>query len=156
VNDQPVRRAPPLDEVPIEILLIEDDPGDVVITREAFVEHKLWNRLTVLSDGAEAIAYLRGQGRYVDAARPDVILLDLNLPGVDGRSVLEVIHADPVLNMIPVVVLTTSRAEEDYLRSHHLQVDSYVTKPVDFDRLVEVVRRIETFFISVVRVARSS
>jgi len=139
--------------VPVEILLIEDDPGDVLITREAFAEHKLRNRLTVLTDGAQAIEYLRREGRYVDAGRPDVILLDLNLPGIDGRAVLEVLQADPVLCRIPVVVLTASTAEEDFLRSARLRVDTYIGKPVDFARLVEVVRYIETFFISVVKVA---
>jgi CheY-like chemotaxis protein len=147
---------PPVPEarggVPIEILLIEDDPGDVLITREAFTEHKLRNRLTVLSDGAQAIAHLRREGRHADAVRPDVILLDLNLPGVDGRAVLDVIRGDAELRRIPVVVLTTSRSEADFLRSTLLPVDTYITKPVDFAQLVEVVRYIETFFISVVRV----
>ncbi len=137
--------------VPIEILLVEDDPGDVLITREAFAEHKVSNRLTVCTDGAEALRFLRREGEHAGATRPDIVLLDLNLPGVDGRAVLEVIHADPALNDIPVVVLTSSVAEEDFLRSHELRVDSYIAKPVDFASLMHVVRRIETFYVSVRR-----
>jgi CheY-like chemotaxis protein len=139
--------------VPIEILLVEDDPGDVLITREAFADHKVSNRLSVCTDGAEALRFLRREGEHARAPRPDIVLLDLNLPGVDGRVVLEVIHADPGLNDIPVVVLTSSRAEEDFLRSHELRVDTYIAKPVDFASLMHVVRRIETFFISVRRSA---
>lgn len=137
--------------VPIEILLVEDDPGDVLITREAFAEHKVSNRLTVCTDGGEALRFLRQEGEHAGATRPDIVLLDLNLPGVDGRTVLEVIHADPTLNDIPVVVLTSSVAEEDFLRSHELRVDTYIAKPVDFASLMHVVRRIETFFVSVRR-----
>ncbi|MEV4512788.1 response regulator [Dactylosporangium sp. NPDC049525] len=137
--------------VPIEILLVEDDPGDVLITREAFADHKVSNRLSVCTDGAEALRFLRQEGEHAGAPRPDIVLLDLNLPGVDGRAVLEVIHADPALNDIPVVVLTSSRAEEDFLRSHELRVDTYIAKPVDFASLMHVVRRIETFFVSVRR-----
>ncbi|MFF5231628.1 response regulator [Dactylosporangium sp. NPDC000521] len=137
--------------VPIEILLVEDDPGDVLITREAFADHKVSNRLTVCTDGAAALRFLRREGAYAAAPRPDIVLLDLNLPGVDGRAVLAAIHADPALNDIPVVVLTSSRAEEDFLRSHELRADTYITKPVDFASLMHVVRRIETFYISVRR-----
>ncbi|HTJ35666.1 MAG TPA: response regulator [Dactylosporangium sp.] len=137
--------------VPIEILLVEDDPGDVLITREAFAEHKVRNRLTVCADGAEALRLLRRVGRHAAAPRPDIILLDLNLPGVDGRTVLEAVHADPDLSRIPVVVLTSSTAEEDFLRSSELQVDTYIAKPVDFAGLMHVVRRIEAFHISVQR-----
>ena len=137
---------------PIEILLVEDDPGDVLITREAFAEHKLRNRLSVLADGVEALAYLRGEGRYVDRALPDLILLDLNLPRMDGRRLLEILRADPTLARIPVVVLTASPAEEDFLRGFRLGVDAYVDKPVDFARLVEVVQRIDAFYLSVDRV----
>jgi len=133
--------------VPIEILLIEDDPGDVLITREAFADNKLRNRLTVCNDGAEALRFLHRP----DAPRPDIILLDLNLPGIDGRAVLERIHADPQLRRIPVVVLTSSTAEADFLRTHELRVDDYIAKPVDFAGLMHVVRRIETFHISVER-----
>jgi CheY-like chemotaxis protein len=139
--------------VPIEILLVEDDPGDVLITREAFAENKLRNRLTVCTDGAEALRFLRRVGEHTGAPRPDMILLDLNLPGVDGRAVLRSVHADPGLSRIPVVVLTSSTAEEDFLRSHELLVDDYIAKPVDFAGLMNVVRRIETFQISVQRAA---
>ena len=142
--------------IAIEILLVEDDPGDVLITREAFAEHKVRNRLTVCTDGAEALRRLRREGTHSAAPRPDIILLDLNLPGVDGRAVLEVIHADPTLNDIPVVVLTSSRAEEDFLRSHELRVDTYIAKPVDFAGLMHVVRRIEAFHISVERTVSGS
>ncbi|GAA2379487.1 response regulator [Dactylosporangium salmoneum] len=139
--------------VPIEILLVEDDPGDVLITREAFADHKLSNRLTVCSDGADALRLLRREGPYAAAPRPDIILLDLNLPGVDGRTVLAEVRADPDLSRIPVVVLTASTAEEDYLRSHRLMVDTYIAKPVDFAGLMHVVRRIEAFHVSVRRAA---
>jgi CheY-like chemotaxis protein len=136
---------------PIEVLLVEDDPGDVLMTREAFEEHKLRNSLSVVSDGAEALAYLRREGQYADAPVPDLILLDLNLPRRDGREVLAEIKKDPVLCRIPVVVLTTSQAEEDVLRSYQLHANAYVTKPVDFDRFITVVKQIDEFFVSVVR-----
>lgn len=136
---------------PIEVLLVEDDPGDVLMTKEAFEEHKLRNRLNVVSDGAEALAYLRREGRYADAVLPDLILLDLNLPKRDGREVLEEIKKDEQLCRIPVVVLTTSRADEDILRSYQLHANAYVTKPVDFDRFISVVRQIDEFFVSVVK-----
>ena len=137
--------------IPIEVLLIEDDPGDVLMTREAFDEHKLRNRLSVVSDGDEALAYLRNEGMFRDAPRPDLILLDLNLPRRDGREVLSVVKADPDLCRIPVVVLTTSQADEDILRSYQLHANAYVTKPVDFDRFVNVVKQIDDFFVSVVK-----
>ena len=136
---------------PIEILLVEDDPGDALITREALAHSKVLNNLQCLSNGEEAIAYLRRTGEYADAIRPDLILLDLNLPRVDGREVLAEIKADPTLRRIPVVVLTTSAAEEDILRSYDLHANAYVTKPVDFDRFVEVVRKVDDFFFTVVR-----
>jgi CheY-like chemotaxis protein len=137
--------------VPIEVLLVEDDPGDVLMTREAFEEHKVGNHLSVVSDGEEALAYLRREGRFADAARPDLILLDLNLPRIDGRQVLSQIKADEDLRRIPVVVLTTSQADEDILRSYSLHANAYVTKPVDFDRFITVVRQIDEFFVSVVK-----
>ena len=140
---------------PIEVLLVEDDEGDVLITREALAEGKVLNRLNVASDGVEALAYLRREGRYGDATRPDLILLDLNLPRRDGRQVLADVKADTDLRRIPVVVLTTSEAEEDVLRSYDLHANAYVTKPVDFDRFVDVVRQIDDFFISVVRLPSS-
>lgn len=136
---------------PIEVLLVEDDPGDVLMTREALADHKVNNRLNVVSDGEEAIAYLRRQGRFSDAVRPDLVLLDLNLPRRDGREVLAEIKNDEDLHQIPVVVLTTSSADEDILRSYQLHANAYVTKPVDFDRFISIVRRIDDFFVSVVK-----
>jgi CheY-like chemotaxis protein len=137
--------------VPIEVLLVEDDPGDVLMTREAFEEHKLRNRLNVVSDGVAALAYLRRLAPYTDAVRPDLVLLDLNLPKRDGREVLAEIKADDELRHIPVVVLTTSQADEDVLCSYQLYANAYVTKPVDFDKFINVVRRIDEFFVSVVK-----
>jgi CheY-like chemotaxis protein len=135
----------------IEVLLVEDDPGDVLMTREAFADNKVRNTLHVVSDGVEAVAFLRREGEYTDAPRPDLILLDLNLPRKDGREVLEEIKADEDLRRIPVVVLTTSEAEEDVLRSYHLHANAYVTKPVDFEQFINVVRHIDEFFVSVVK-----
>jgi CheY-like chemotaxis protein len=134
----------------INVLLVEDDPGDVLMTREAFEEY-LNNRLDVVSDGGEAISYLRREGEYADAPRPDLILLDLNLPRRDGREVLAEIKADDSLRHIPVIVLTTSRADEDVLRSYQLHANAYVTKPVDFDGFIEAIRQIDHFFVSVVQ-----
>jgi CheY-like chemotaxis protein len=139
------------DGTPIEVLLVEDDPGDVLMTREAFEEHKVHNRLTVVSDGAEALSYLRREGEFADAVRPDLILLDLNLPRRDGREVLEEVKKDPDLGRIPVVVLTTSAADEDILRSYQFHANAYVTKPVDFERFIAVIRQIDEFFVSVVK-----
>lgn len=136
---------------PIEILLVEDDPGDVALTKEAFDHHKVRNTLNVVADGVEALAYLRGEGSYAEAVRPDLILLDLNLPRVDGREVLAAIKSDPQLSTIPVVVLTTSEAEEDVLRSYRLHANAYVTKPVDFSQFIRVVQQIDEFFVTVVR-----
>jgi CheY-like chemotaxis protein len=136
---------------PIEVLLVEDDPGDVLMTQEAFEEHKVRNRLTVVQDGAEALAYLRREGEYTNAVRPDLILLDLNLPRRDGREVLAEIKKDDELGRIPVVVLTTSSADEDILRSYQLHANAYVTKPVDFERFISVIRQIDEFFVSVVK-----
>jgi len=121
------------------------------MTREAFETHKLTNRLHVVQDGADAMAFLRREGEYASAPRPDLVLLDLNLPRMDGREVLEAIKTDPSLANIPVVVLTTSEAEEDVLRSYSLHANAYVTKPVDFERFIDVVRQIDDFFVSVVR-----
>ena len=138
----------------IEVLLVEDDPGDVMMTREAFQDYKLHNELHVVSDGAEAMAFLRQEGEYAGRPRPDLVLLDLNLPRMDGRQVLEAIKSDPELASIPVVVLTTSENEDDVLRSYSLHANAYVTKPVDFQRFIEVVRRIDDFFVTVVRLPR--
>jgi CheY-like chemotaxis protein len=136
---------------PIEVLLVEDDPGDVLMTQEAFEEHRVNNRLRVVNDGDEALAYLRRQEPYPDAVRPDLILLDLNLPRKDGRQVLQEIKNDENLRHIPVVVLTTSQADEDILRSYQLHANAYVTKPVDFDQFIQAVRQIDEFFVSVVK-----
>ena len=139
------------DGTPIEVLLVEDDPGDVLMTQEAFEEHKVRNNLTVVSDGAEALSYLRREGAYEKAVRPDLILLDLNLPRRDGREVLEEIKKDEQLCRIPVVVLTTSAADEDILRSYQLHANAYVTKPVDFDAFLHVVQQIDGFFVGTAR-----
>ena len=138
----------------IEVLLVEDDPGDVMMTREAFQDYKLHNELHVVSDGAEAMGFLRQEGEYAGRPRPDLVLLDLNLPRMDGRQVLEAIKSDPELASIPVVVLTTSENEDDVLRSYSLHANAYVTKPVDFQRFIEVVRQIDDFFVTVVRLPR--
>jgi CheY-like chemotaxis protein len=134
----------------INVLLVEDDPGDVLMTREAFEEY-LHNRLDVVSDGSEALAYLRREGEYADAPRPDLILLDLNLPRRDGREVRAEVKADADLCTIPVIVLTTSQADEDVLKSYQLHANAYVTKPVDFDGFIEAIRQIDHFFVSVVQ-----
>ena len=138
----------------IDVLLVEDDPGDVLMTQEAFEHHKLRNQLHVVADGVEALAFLRGEGEYADAPRPGLILLDLNLPRMDGREVLAAVKSDDRLRAIPVVVLTTSEAEEDVLRSYQLHANAYVTKPVDFERFVSVVQQIDDFFVSVVRLPK--
>lgn len=135
----------------IEVLLVEDDPGDVLMTREAFEHNKVANRLSVVNDGVTAMDFLRKRGEYVDAVTPDLILLDLNLPRMDGREVLAELKEDPELRRIPVVVLTTSEAEEDVARSYSLYANAFVTKPVDFERFIEVVRQIDDFFVTVVR-----
>ena len=135
----------------IDILLVEDDPGDVLITREAFEHNKLKNRLHVAQDGEEGLDYLYRRGEFADAPRPDLILLDLNLPKYDGRQLLEKIKSDPDLAQIPVVVLTTSSAEEDILKSYKLHANAYVTKPVDLDQFMKAVRQIDEFFVQVVR-----
>jgi CheY-like chemotaxis protein len=139
----------------IDILLVEDDPGDELITREAFEHNKLHNRLHVARDGEEGLNYLYQRGAYRDAPRPDLILLDLNLPKYDGRHLLEKIKSDPDLSRIPVVVLTTSSAEEDILRSYKLHANAYVTKPVDLDQFINAVRQIDEFFLQVVRLPQS-
>ena len=135
----------------VDVLLVEDDPGDVLMTREAFEDNKLRNRLWVVSDGVSALEFLRKEGEHADSPTPDLILLDLNLPRMDGREVLQALKADADLRSIPVVVLTTSEAEEDVVRSYSLHANAYVTKPVDFDRFIEVVRQIDEFFVEVVR-----
>ena len=136
---------------PVEILLVEDSPGDVDLTREALADSKLVNRLHVVEDGEEAMAFLRQQGRHADAVRPDVVLLDLNLPRKDGREVLEEIKADDDLKTIPVVVLTTSRADEDIVRTYKLHANCYITKPVDVHQFFAVVKSVEDFWLTVVK-----
>ncbi len=135
---------------PIEILLVEDSPSDTELTIEALTEARVRNRLNVVEDGVEAMAFLRRQGRYADKPRPDLIMLDLNLPRKDGREVLAELKADEDLKAIPVVVLTTSHAEQDVLRAYHLHANCYITKPVDFEQFLSVVRSIESFWLLVV------
>jgi CheY-like chemotaxis protein len=136
---------------PVQILLVEDNPGDVRLTIEALREARVANQLSVAVDGHEALAFLRREGRYADAPRPDLILLDLNLPKKDGREVLAEIKADPALRRIPVVVLTTSEAEQDIVRSYDLHANCYITKPVDLEAFIQVVRSIEGFWLAIVR-----
>jgi CheY-like chemotaxis protein len=146
-----VPQPDPAPVVPIDVLLVEDDEGDVIMTREALEEGRIVNRLHVVGDGVEALEYLRRQPPHTRAVRPDLVLLDLNLPRVDGLQVLKEIKDDDDLRRIPVVVLTTSEAEEDVVRSYDLHANAFVSKPVDFDRFVTVIRQIDDFFISVVR-----
>jgi chemotaxis family two-component system response regulator Rcp1 len=135
---------------PIQILLVEDNEGDVRLTREALREGHVRNNLSVAKDGVEALAMLRREPQYGEAPRPDLVLLDLNLPKLDGRQVLEEIKKDPDLRRIPVVVLTTSKAEADVLRSYDLHANSYITKPVDFDQFMKVVQSIQAFWLTIV------
>ena len=137
-----------------DVLLVEDDAGDVLMTQEAFEHHNLRNQLHVVSDGVEALAFLRREGEHAGAPRPGLILLDLNLPRKDGREVLEEVKNDESLRTIPIVVLTTSQAEEDILRSYNLHANAYVAKPVDFERFIDVIRQIDDFFVSVVKLPR--
>lgn len=136
---------------PIEILLVEDNPGDVRLTVEAFKEGKVLNNLRIVEDGLEAMAFLRRADKYAKAPRPDLILLDLNLPKKDGREVLTEIKEDPSLKCIPVVVLTTSRAEEDIIKTYSFHANCYITKPVDLDQFISVVRSIEDFWLTIVK-----
>jgi chemotaxis family two-component system response regulator Rcp1 len=140
---------------PIVILLVEDNPGDVRLTQEAFKEGKVSNLLVLASDGVEAMSFLRRQSVHGDAPTPDLILLDLNLPRMDGRQVLAEIKVDPLLRRIPVVVLTTSRAEEDISQSYDLRANCYITKPVDFDKFLNVVKSIDDFWLTVARLPPS-
>ena len=135
---------------PVEILMVEDNPGDVRLTKEALKEGKVYNNLHWAKDGVEALEFLRREGKHANAPRPDIILLDLNLPRKDGREVLSVIKSDDQLKHIPVVVLTTSKAEEDVLRSYELHANCYVTKPVDLDKFIVVVQSIDRFWLTVV------
>jgi len=138
------------DNRPVEILLVEDNPGDERLTREALKEGKVYSNLHWVKDGVEAMEFLRREGKYSDVPRPDIILLDLNLPKKDGREVLQDIKNDDALKRIPVVVLTTSKAEEDVLRTYNLHANCYVTKPVDLEKFIVVVKSIDVFWLTVV------
>lgn len=139
------------DRPSLGVLLVEDDPGDVLIAQEALKESKLNSRLTVVPDGVAAMAYLRKENGFADAERPDLILLDLNLPRKSGHEVLAEVKTDPSLRKIPIVVLTTSQASEDVARSYDLHANVFVTKPVDFDRFADVVRQIDDFFLTIAK-----
>lgn len=136
---------------PIDILLVEDNPGDIRLTQEAFKEGKMRNNFFVVRDGVEALEFLSKKGEYKNVPRPDIILLDLNLPKKDGREVLEVIKADKHIRQIPVVILTTSKAEEDILRTYNLHANCFITKPVDLEEFMRVVKTIEDFWLTVVK-----
>jgi CheY-like chemotaxis protein len=138
----------------VDVLLVEDDPGDVLMTKEAFEHYKLRNVLHVVTDGEQALQFLRRTGGYAGAPRPGLILLDLNLPRLDGLEVLAELKADPELKVIPVVILTTSQAQQDVLRSYALHANAYVSKPVDFETFIEAIRQIDNFFVTVVQLAR--
>ena len=140
---------------PVEFLLAEDNPGDVRLTKEALRESKISNNLNVVPDGVEAMAFLCREGKYFDAPRPDVILLDLNLPKKDGREVLAEVKADPNLRLIPVVIITSSEAEQDVLRTYELHANCYVTKPVDLEQFIKVIQSIETFWLTIVTLPSS-
>lgn len=136
---------------PIEILLVEDNPGDIRLTTEALKEQKMYNSLNVVTDGVEAMAYLRREGKYSAAKRPDLILLDLNLPKKDGREVLKEIKSDDKLRTIPVVVLTVSKSEEDILKSYNLHANCYITKPVDLEQFLKVAKSVQEFWFTMVK-----
>lgn len=137
--------------MPIEVLLVEDNPGDVLLTKIALEDSKIRVNLNVVEDGVEAMAFLRKQGKYINMPHPDIILLDFNLPKKDGREVLAEVKTDQNLKRIPVVVLTTSQAEEDILKAYNLAANCYISKPVDFDRFVKIVQSIENFWFTVVK-----
>ena len=138
------------DSRPVEILLVEDSPSDAALTREALEKGKIANNLNCVGDGVEALEYLNRQGKFANAKRPDLIMLDLNMPRKDGKEVLKELKSDPSLKTIPVIVLTTSHAEQDVLQSYQLNANCYITKPVDFKSFIEVVKSIEQFWLSVV------
>lgn len=144
MNRQPLGKS-------VEILLVEDNPGDVRLTQEVLKEAKVHNNLNVVVDGEEALSFLHRQGQYADAPRPDLIMLDLNLPKKDGHEVLAVIKREEDLQRIPVVVLTTSQAEEDILKAYNLSANCYITKPVDLDQFIAVVKSIEDFWLILVK-----
>ncbi len=144
----------PADIQPIDVLLVEDDEGDVLMTREAFDFYKIRNTLHVVSDGAQALEFLRRTGPYEDAPRPGLVLLDVNLPRVSGLEVLAELKQDPELMAVPVVMLTTSQADEDILRSYKLHANAYVSKPVDFEGFTAAIRQIDDFFLTLVQLPR--
>ena len=141
-------------ETPVEILLVEDNPGDVRLTQEAFKEGRIKNNLYVVGDGIEALKFLRNEGDYSDVPRPDLVLLDLNMPRKGGREVLEEMKADEDLKSIPVVILTTSEAEQDILKSYNLQANCFITKPVDVMQFFRIIHYIEDFWFTVVKLPR--
>jgi len=143
-------------EKPIIILLVEDEPGDAYLTTEALKSAKILNRVHLVEDGVEAMAFLHREPPYADAPRPDLILLDLNLPRKDGRQVLAEIKNDPTLNVIPIVVLTTSNADEDILQSYNLRANCYVTKPVDLEQFMRVIKTMREFWLTIVKLPPSS
>jgi CheY-like chemotaxis protein len=138
-----------------EVLLVEDSPGDVRLTREALKEGKVRNNLSVVNDGVEAMEFLRRQGKYADAPRPDIVLLDLNMPRKDGREVLAEMKGDDDLKRIPVVILTTSEAEQDILKTYELHANCYLTKPVDLEQFISIVKSVEDFWLTIVQLPRS-
>jgi two-component system response regulator len=144
-----------MEVIPIEILLVEDDPGDVLLTRRSLEKGKIKNSLNVVNDGEAAMRFLRREAGYTDAPRPDLIFLDLNLPKMDGKEVLAEVKSDPDLRRIPVIVLTTSNAEQDVLRSYNLHANLYITKPVDADKFLGIVSTIDEFFVTIVRLPSS-
>lgn len=141
----------PLNYRPIEILLVEDNPGDVRLTQEAARETKVHNNIHVVNNGLDALAFLHREGRFGSVPRPDLILLDLNMPGLDGREVLRRVKSEELLRRIPVVIITSSQAEEDILRAYDLQANCYVTKPVDLEQFIKVVKTIENFWLTIVK-----
>jgi CheY-like chemotaxis protein len=141
---------------PIEVLLVEDNPGDVNLTREAMENSKIHIALHAVSDGVEAMAFLRQAGKYAEAPRPDLVLLDLNLPKKDGKEVLAEIKADPDLKRIPVVILTISKDEEDILKSYNLHANCYITKPIELNQFIKVVKTIEDFWLTIVKLPPNS
>jgi CheY-like chemotaxis protein len=142
--------------LPIEILLVEDNPADVRLTTEALKEERVYNNLSIVSDGVEALEFLHKEGKYANAVRPDLILLDLNLPKKDGREVLKEIKEDNKLKAIPVVVLTVSKAEEDILRSYNLHANCYITKPVDLEQFIKVAKSIQDFWLTIVKLPKNA
>lgn len=136
---------------PIKILLVEDNPGDIRLTREALKDSKIHNTLEVVEDGKEALDYLRNVGKYKDSTRPDLVLLDLDMPNTSGREVLQEVKSDPNLRSIPLVVLTVSKSDQDILNSYDMQANAYVNKPLDLDQFIKVIRTIEDFWFTIVK-----